>query len=157
MKMIKIPFLKLKRIMKQERAMSLQPVVQKKQPLYGGQVQNQYRKGNTVKLRLLANSASPSPVLGQALGQYGINIMNFCKTFNDQTKNINQGVLVPIRITIFNQTSYEIEIKTPSTVSLLKNIAEIQKASGAPKKENLPANQFILPQEIYHVALFKRC
>lgn len=79
-----------------------------------------YVKGGSIKLRLLANSAAPSPVLGQALGQYGINIMNFCKKFNEQTKNIKKGILVPTRVTVYSQTSFEIEIKTPSTVSLLK-------------------------------------
>jgi large subunit ribosomal protein L11 len=110
--------------------------------------QSRYKKGDTIKLRLLANSAAPSPVLGQALGQYGINIMNFCKKFNQQTQNLKQGILVPTRVTVYSQTSFEIEIKTPSTVSLLKKIAELR---------GLGRGETPIPlQDIYHIALFKK-
>ena len=75
-----------------------------------------------IRLKLLANKAAPSPILGQALGQYSINIMDFCKSFNNQTKNIKDTITIPINITIYNPNSFEIMLKTPSTSTLLKNI-----------------------------------
>jgi large subunit ribosomal protein L11 len=108
----------------------------------------------TIRLKLLANKAAPSPILGQALGPYGINIMEFCKTFNNQTKNIKDTVLIPMTLTIFNHNSFEISIKTPTTTFLLKNIVGFTKGSSLPKKNNL--NTFVLLKEIYHIALFKK-
>lgn len=93
-------------------------------------------------------------MLGQALGQYGINIMNFCNKFNEQTKNIKQGTIVPVKLIVYNQTSFEIEIKTPSTVDLLKKVSGIKKGSSTAKKSSIG---FILLQEIYHLVHFKRC
>jgi large subunit ribosomal protein L11 len=107
-----------------------------------------------IKLRLLANKAGPSPVLGQALSQYGINIMEFCKTFNNQTKNLKETLLIPVNITIYNSNSFEILIKTPSTSYILKNIVGFSKGSEKPKKMLL--GNAITVQEIYEIALLKK-
>jgi large subunit ribosomal protein L11 len=73
-----------------------------------------------IRLTLYAQKAAPSPLLGQALGQYGINIMEFCKKFNSQTQNIKKNVLVPTCIYIISSNSFQIQIKTPSLTYLLK-------------------------------------
>ena len=91
----------------------------------------------TIRLTLLANRAAPSPILGQALGQYGINIMDFCKKFNSLTKNIKEIVYVPTTITVFSSNLFEITIKTPTTCYLFKQVANITKGSPLPKKKNL--------------------
>jgi large subunit ribosomal protein L11 len=111
---------------------------------------------STIRLTLLANKAAPSPLLGQALGQYGINIMEFCKNFNNQTKNLKEQLYVPTLIFLYNRDNYEIIIKTPSTSYLLKQIAKITKGSSITKKET--KNQgFIYLKEIYHIAILKKC
>ena len=110
----------------------------------------------TIRLTLLANRAAPSPILGQALGQYGINIMDFCKKFNSLTKNIKEIVYVPTSITVFSSNQFEITIKTPTTCYLFKQVANITKGSPLPKKKNLEEG-FILLKEIYHLAIFKKC
>lgn len=107
-----------------------------------------------IKLRLLANKAGPSPVLGQALSQYGINIMDFCKTFNNHTKNLKETLLVPVKITIYNSTSFDILIKTPSTSYILKNMIGFEKGSEKPKKILL--KNAITRKEIYEIALLKK-
>lgn len=109
----------------------------------------------TIRLTLLANKAAPSPILGQALGQYGINIMEFCKTFNNKTKNIKENIYIPTTIIVYKTPPIEIKIKTPSTSFLLKKIAEITKGSSMTKKNNLE-KKYILLQEIYHLAIFKK-
>lgn len=108
----------------------------------------------TIRLQLLANKAAPTPLLGQALGQYGINIMEFCKNFNNQTKNIKEHIYIPTTIYLYNKDSYEVIIKTPSTTYLLKQVAKIKKASSLTKKQNLG---FIYLKEIYHLAILKKC
>jgi len=111
-----------------------------------------------IKLKLIANKASPSPVLGQSLGQYGINIMDFCKKFNSSTKNLKDGLVVPLNVIIYSQTDYNIIIKTPATSYLIKKVANIEKGSSSPKKENFKENQaFLLAKEIYHLGIFKKC
>jgi large subunit ribosomal protein L11 len=110
-----------------------------------------------IRLRLMANKASPSPILGQSLGQYGINIMDFCKAFNAKSKNLKDGLLVPVVVVIYNQNSIEIQIKTPSTPQILKSITGIEKGSSLTKKENFSKEEaFLSLKEIYHLALFKK-
>lgn len=108
-----------------------------------------------IRLTLLANKAAPSSVLGQTLGQYKINIMEFCKLFNSQTKNIKEQVYIPTFIRIYSQNSFEITIKTPSTTYLLKQTANVTKGSSQPKKGW--SKGAILLKEIYHLAIFKKC
>lgn len=111
-----------------------------------------------IKLRLLANKASPSPILGQSLGQYGINIMDFCKKFNASTKNLRDGLIVPVDVIVYSQTSFKIITKTPSISYLIKKIANIEKGSKFPKKENIDKEDaFLLCKEIYHLGVFKKC
>lgn len=111
-----------------------------------------------IRLKLVANQAKPSPVLGQSLGQYGINIMDFCKKFNSGTKNLKDGIIVPINVIIYSQTSFTIVAKTPSTSFLIKKLANIEKGSSMTKKKNYTKDQaFILCKEIYHLAIFKKC
>jgi len=109
----------------------------------------------TIRPTLIAGKAAPSPLLGQALGQYGINIMEFCKNFNNQTKNLKEHVYIPTGIKIYNRDSFEVIVKTPSTTFLLKQTANITKGSSNTKKSNLEA--FILLKEIYHTAILKKC
>jgi len=110
----------------------------------------------TTRLTLLANRAAPSPILGQALGQYGINIMDFCKKFNSLTKNTKEIVYVPTSITVFSSNQFEITIKTPTSCYLLKQAANTPKGSPLPKKKNLEEGSILL-KEIYHLAIFKKC
>jgi large subunit ribosomal protein L11 len=89
----------------------------------------------TIRLTLLANRAAPSPILGQALGQYGLNIAGFCKSFNEKTKNIKEHVYIPTRVEVYrlhSQNSLEITIKSPSSTYLLKQTANLLKGSPHP-------------------------
>jgi large subunit ribosomal protein L11 len=108
-----------------------------------------------IRLTLMAGKAAPSPILGQALGQYGINIMEFCKNFNNQTKNIKEQVYIPVRVQIYSKDSFQVSIKTPTTTYILKQLANIAKASSSTKKKNLQA--YVHVKEIYHLALLKKC
>jgi large subunit ribosomal protein L11 len=120
---------------------------------------NSLRKKPLAKIRLtlLANRAAPSPILGQALGQYGINIMEFCKMFNKKTSNIKEQIHIPTYITIFSHNSFEVSTKTPSNTYLLKGIAKLSKGSAMTKKNNNNIeNAFILLQEIYEIATLKK-
>jgi large subunit ribosomal protein L11 len=111
----------------------------------------------TIRLILLANKASPSPLLGQALGPYGINIMEFCKNFNNQTKNIKGNIYIPTKINFYTRENYQIIIKTPTTTFLVKNIANIVKGNPLTKKALHEKQGFINLKEIYHLAVFKKC
>lgn len=108
----------------------------------------------TIKLTLLANKAAPSPLLGQALGQYGINIMEFCKNFNNQTKNIKDNIYIPTIIYLYSRDNFKVIIKTPTTSFLVKHIANILKGSSMAKKQQ---QGILYLKEIYHLAIFKKC
>ncbi len=111
-----------------------------------------------IRLKLAANKAAPSPVLGQSLGQYGINIMDFCKKFNGQTRNLKDNLMIPITVIIYSQNSFDIQIKTLSSSNLLKEITGLKKGSSMAKKENFAKEEaFLLLKEIYHLAVFKKC
>ena len=85
-----------------------------------------------IKLQVKAGEANPSPPVGPALGQHGVNIMEFCKAFNAQTQNIEKGMPVPVVISVFNDKSFTFITKTPPASILLKKAAGIQKGSGEP-------------------------
>ncbi|HAI96185.1 MAG: 50S ribosomal protein L11 [Cycloclasticus sp.] len=85
-----------------------------------------------IKLQVKAGEANPSPPVGPALGQHGVNIMEFCKAFNAQTQNIEKGMPVPVVISVFNDKSFTFITKTPPASILLKKAAGIQKGSGTP-------------------------
>lgn len=85
-----------------------------------------------IKLLVPAGSASPSPPVGPALGQYGLNLMDFCNAFNARTKEMEKGLLVPVVITIFTDKSFTFVLKTTPASILIKKAAGIPKGSGTP-------------------------
>ena len=89
-----------------------------------------------IKLQVPAGQANPAPPVGPALGQHGINIMDFCKTFNEQTKE-KMGTIIPVEITVFEDRSFAFITKTPPAAILLKQAAKIDKGSGEPNKEKV--------------------
>lgn len=89
-----------------------------------------------VKLQLSAGQATPSPPVGPALGQHGVNIMEFCKAFNERTKS-QEGTIIPALITIFSDRTFTFVTKTPPVSFLLKKAVKIAKGSGNPLKEKV--------------------
>jgi len=85
-----------------------------------------------IKLQVAAGSANPSPPVGPALGQHGVNIMEFCKAFNAKTESLEKGMPVPVVITVYNDRSFTFITKTPPAAVLLKKAAGIPKGSGVP-------------------------
>ena len=84
-----------------------------------------------IKLQIPGGQANPAPPVGPALGQHGVNIMEFCKSFNAKTKE-NQGTLIPVEITVYQDRSFDFITKTPPASVLLKQAAGIDTASGQP-------------------------
>ncbi len=89
-----------------------------------------------VKLQIPAGKATPAPPVGPALGQQGVNIMGFCKEFNERTKK-DAGLIIPVVITVYQDKSFTFVTKTPPAAVLLKKAANIQTASGKPNKEKV--------------------
>ncbi|PKM75876.1 MAG: 50S ribosomal protein L11 [Firmicutes bacterium HGW-Firmicutes-15] len=89
-----------------------------------------------VKLQIAAGKATPAPPVGPALGQYGVNIMGFCKEYNAKTAN-QTGYIVPVEITIYEDRSFSFELKSPPASDLLKKAANVQKGSGDPKAKKV--------------------
>ena len=89
-----------------------------------------------VKLQCPAGQANPSPPVGPALGQHGVNIMEFCKAFNARTQN-NKGTIIPVVITIYSDRSFSFITKTPPAAVLLKKAAGLEKGSGEPNKSKV--------------------
>ncbi|MBD3822088.1 MAG: 50S ribosomal protein L11 [Thiotrichales bacterium] len=85
-----------------------------------------------IKLQVPAGNANPSPPVGPALGQKGVNIMEFCKAFNAQTQSMEKNLPVPVVITVYSDKSFTFIMKTPPASVLLKKAAGIQKGSGVP-------------------------
>lgn len=85
-----------------------------------------------IKLQVPAGQANPSPPVGPALGQHGVNIMEFCKAFNAKTQKLDQGMPVPVVISVFSDRSFTFITKTPPAAVLLKKLAGIPKGSGTP-------------------------
>ena len=85
-----------------------------------------------IKLQIGAGKANPSPPVGPALGQRGVNIMEFCKAFNDQTKNIEAGLPIPVVITVYSDRSFTFVTKTPPAPVLIKKALGIQSGSSNP-------------------------
>jgi large subunit ribosomal protein L11 len=90
-----------------------------------------------IKLQVAAGQANPSPPVGPALGQHGVNIMEFCKAFNAQTQNLEQGMPVPVVITVYNDRSFTFITKTPPASILLRKAAGIQKGSSVPNRDKV--------------------
>ncbi len=89
-----------------------------------------------IKLQIPAGAANPSPPVGPALGQRGVNIMEFCKSFNAQTQS-QQGLIIPVIITVYADRSFTFVTKTPPAAVLLKRAAGIEKGSGEPNKKKV--------------------
>jgi len=90
-----------------------------------------------IKLQVPAQDANPSPPVGPALGQHGVNIMEFCKAFNAQTQNLEKSMPVPVVITVYNDRSFTFITKTPPASVLLKKAAGLAKGSGRPNTEKV--------------------
>jgi large subunit ribosomal protein L11 len=86
-----------------------------------------------VKLQCPAGQANPAPPVGPALGQHGVNIMEFCKAFNARTQD-KQGLIIPAVITIYSDRSFTFELRTPPAAVLLKRAAKVEKGSGDPTR-----------------------
>lgn len=90
-----------------------------------------------IKLQVAAGAANPSPPVGPALGQHGVNIMEFCKAFNAQTQGMEQGLPVPVVISVYSDRSFTFIMKTPPAAILLKKAAGIKSGSGEPNKKKV--------------------
>jgi large subunit ribosomal protein L11 len=103
-----------------------------------------------VKLQCPAGQANPSPPVGPALGQHGVNIMEFCKTFNARTQD-QQGMIIPAIISVYADRSFTFELKTPPAAVLLKQAAKIAKGSGEPNREKVGTVTTSQLREIAHI------
>ncbi len=90
-----------------------------------------------VKLQVAAGKANPSPPVGPALGQHGVNIMDFCKQFNAQTQQVEVGLPIPVVITVYSDRSFTFIMKTPPASVLLRKAAKIDKGSSVPNKNKV--------------------
>lgn len=90
-----------------------------------------------IKLQVAAGKANPSPPVGPALGQHGVNIMEFCKAFNAETQDIEPGLPTPVVITVYSDRSFTFVTKTPPAAVLLKKAAGIKSGSGVPNKQKV--------------------
>ncbi|MCX8083155.1 MAG: 50S ribosomal protein L11 [bacterium] len=103
-----------------------------------------------IKLQIPAGQATPAPPVGPALGQHGVNIMEFCKAFNAETKG-KEGIL-PVVLTVYEDRSFEYKIKTPLTAELIKKAVNIVKGSGVPNREKVAK---ITKKQIEEIAKIK--
>jgi large subunit ribosomal protein L11 len=101
-----------------------------------------------IKLQIPAGKANPSPPVGPALGQRGVNIMEFCKAFNAATQNMEQGLPTPVVITVYNDRSFTFVTKTAPASVLLKKAAGIQSGSGTPNTKKVATLQRAQLEEI---------
>ncbi len=104
-----------------------------------------------IKLQVPAQEANPSPPVGPALGQHGVNIMEFCKTFNAQTQHLEKGMPTPVVITVYSDRSFTFIMKTPPAAILLKKAAGISKGSGQPNTEKVGTVTRVQLEEIVRI------
>ena len=90
-----------------------------------------------IKLQVAAGQANPSPPVGPALGQHGVNIMDFCKAFNAQTQSVEQGLPIPVVITVYADRSFTFVTKTPPAAVLLRKAAKLAKGSSTPNTQKV--------------------
>ena len=90
-----------------------------------------------IKLQVAAGKANPSPPVGPALGQHGVNIMEFCKAFNAQTQHLDAGMPTPVIITVYSDRSFTFILKTPPASVLLKKVLKLKKGSGRPNLDKV--------------------
>ncbi|VFP88098.1 50S ribosomal protein L11 [Candidatus Erwinia haradaeae] len=102
-----------------------------------------------IKLQVAAGMANPSPPVGPALGQKGVNIMEFCKAFNAKTESMEKGVPIPVVITVYSDRSFVFITKTPPSAVLLKKAAGIKSGSSQPKKDQAGTLSYA---QIRHIA-----
>lgn len=105
-----------------------------------------------IKLQVSAGTANPSPPIGPALGQKGVNIMEFCKLFNKKTENIEKGLPIPVIITVYSDRSFTFITKTPPASVLLKKLSGIKKGSSKTKSEQIGT---INHSQIKEIAIIK--
>jgi large subunit ribosomal protein L11 len=101
-----------------------------------------------IKLQVPGGAANPAPPVGPALGQHGVNIMEFCKAFNAQTQDQN-GRIIPVEITVYEDRSFTFITKTPPAAVLIKEAAGIDKGSGEPNREKVGS---ITPEQVRQIA-----
>lgn len=106
----------------------------------------------TIKLQIPAGNASPAPPVGPALGQYGVNIMEFCKAFNSKTQK-QGGLIIPVVISVYGDRTFSFITKTPPAAVLLKKAAGLEKASGEPNRQKVGK---VTNQQIREIAELKR-
>ena len=104
-----------------------------------------------IKLQVPAGQANPSPPIGPALGQHGVNIMDFCKAFNSRTAS-EEGMIIPVVLTVYQDRSFTFITKTPPASVLLKKAAKIAKGAGDPKRERVGR---ITRQQLEEIARLK--
>ena len=90
-----------------------------------------------IKLQIVAGQASPAPPVGPALGQHSVNIMDFVRQFNEKTNKMEEGMVIPVVITVFKDKTFSFIMRTPPAAYLLKKAAGIAKGSGAPNKDKV--------------------
>jgi large subunit ribosomal protein L11 len=100
-----------------------------------------------IKLQIPAGNANPAPPVGPALGQHGLNIMEFCKTFNERTRQ-DVGTIIPVLINVYEDRSFTFICKKPPVAFLLKEAAGIEKGSGVPNKEKVAKLSLVKIEEI---------
>ena len=100
-----------------------------------------------IKLQIPAGAATPAPPVGPALGQKSVNIMDFCKQFNARTSD-QQGMIIPVVITVYTDRSFDFVCKTPPAAVLIKKAADIEHASGNPKKDKVASITLAQAEEI---------
>ena len=105
-----------------------------------------------VKLQVAAGNATPAPPIGPALGQHGVNIMEFCKAFNARTQG-QQGLIIPVVITVFTDRSFTFITKTPPAAVLLKRAAGIAKGSGVPNRTKVAT---VTKEQVREIAELKK-
>jgi large subunit ribosomal protein L11 len=105
-----------------------------------------------IKLQVKAGKANPSPPIGPALGQHGVNIMDFCKAFNARTAD-DEGMIIPVVLTVFQDKSFSFITKTPPASVLLKKLAGIAKGSASPKADKVGK---ITKAQIAEIATLKK-
>jgi len=106
-----------------------------------------------LKLQLPAGQATPAPPVGPALGQHGVNIMEFCKAYNDATKNQQPGLIVPVELTVYQDRSFTFVVKTPPASVLIKRAAGIEKGSAEPHRDKVATISRKQVREIAEVKL----
>lgn len=106
-----------------------------------------------LRLQIYAGKASPTPPVGPALGLRGLNIMEFCKAFNERTKSINNDVIIPTIITVYSDKTYTFDIKTPPTTYFIKKMLYMEKGSKEPGKNVVKKIDI---KKVYELARIKK-